>query len=191
VPLPKDERRLLLDTNSYLRLADTFHPLIGTPFGKPPYTLRVTPELDRELNRNPRLSGKFHWASGETYAADRRRKFRLDVKQKAQIHFHLEFLRETAHDLGLSTSPVDIRCLAYALTFGAIVVTDDVPMIILAFEFGIPILRTIDLLKLMLDQGRATLLEIRDTVELMEYRDDIPEPKEFWKKYAAYFGDSE
>lgn len=39
----------------------------------------------------------------------------------------------------------------------------------------------------MLDEGRATLQEVKDAVEMMERRDDIPEPKDFWKKFAAYF----
>jgi hypothetical protein len=46
---------------------------------------------------------------------------------------------------------------------------------------------TIDLLKLLLDEGKASLREILDAVEVIEARDDIPDPKQFWKKYSLYF----
>lgn len=127
MPSADDERRFLLDTNAYLRLADSFHPLIRTVFGKPPCSLRVIPEANQELKRNPRLAGKFHWASSEGYVADRRKRFRLDEPKREEVRRNYEFIRETAFDLGLPTSPIDMRCLAYALVLGSVVVTDDVP----------------------------------------------------------------
>jgi hypothetical protein len=187
VPLRPEERLFILDTNSYLRVADSFHPLIDRTFGDPPCKLRVIPDLDRELKQSPRLSSKFQWASEDKYCLDRKHYLRLKPSMKGDIDSNYDFLRGTAGELGLPTSPVDMFCLAYALALGAAVVTDDKPMIALAFEFEIPILRTIDLLKLFHDKDRATLEEIQGAVDVMEYRNDIPEPREFWRKYASYF----
>ena len=185
-----DERLFLLDTNAYLRIADSFYPLISTIFGSPPCKLRVVPDLDRELKRNPRLTSKFHWASSEMYAQDRGHYLRVSHENREEIETNLEYIRETARDLQLGTSTVDNFCLAYALTFRAVVVTDDGPMTSLATEFDIPVMSTIDLLKLMYDTSRASLQEIRDAVTVIEGRDDIPVPKQFWKKYNLYFENS-
>lgn len=183
-----DERLFLLDTNAYLRIADSFHPLIATSFGSPPCKLRVVPDLDRELKRNPRLTSKFHWASLEIYSQDRGHYLRVNQEKRREIATNLEYVRETAQDLRLGTSPVDNFCLAYALAYEAVVVTDDGPMTSLAAEFDIPVTGTIDLLKLMYDEGRASLQEIRDAVAVIEGRDDVPCPKQFWKKYNLHFG---
>ena len=121
------------------------------------------------------------------YAQDRRHYLRISDERRAEIATNLEYLRETARDLGLATSPVDNFCLAYALIFEAVVVTDDGPMVQLALEFDIPAIETIDMLKLMLDEGRASLRDIEDAVAIMEQRNDIPDPKTFWKKYSLYF----
>lgn len=185
--LSKDERLFILDTNAYLRIADSFHPLISTIFGSPPCKLRVVPDLDRELKRNPRLASKFHWASSEIYAHDRGHYLRVDKEKRKEIDINLDYIRETARDLQLGTSPIDNFCLAYALVLGAVVVTDDGPMTSLAAEFDILVMSTIDLLKLIYDAGRASLQEIRDAVAVIEGRDDIPVPKHFWKKYNLYF----
>lgn len=187
MPSSGDERLFLLDTNTYLRVADSFHPIIETIFGSPPCKFRVVPDLDHELKRNPRLASKFHWASSEIYSQDRSHHLRVSQEKRKEIKTNLEYVRETAQDLRLSTSPVDNFCLAYALAFGAIVVTDDGPMTLLAAEFDIPVTSTIDLLKLMYDEGRANLQEIRDAVTVIEGRGDVPNPKYFWKKYNLYF----
>ncbi len=184
---PGDERLFLLDTNAYLRVADSFHPLIATIFGSPPCKLRVVPDLDRELKRNPRLATKFHWASLESYSQDRSHYLRVSQERHREIEMNLEYVRETAQDLGLSTSPVDNFCLAYALAFEAVVITDDRPMASLAAEFDLPVIGIIDLLKLMYDEGRANLQEISDAVAVIEGRDDVPNPKYFWKKYSLNF----
>lgn len=187
MPSSSDERLFLLDTNAYLRIADSFHPLIATIFGTPPCKLRVVPALDQELKRSPRLSSKFHWASSETYGGDRRHYLRVTSEKRKGIETNFQYIRETAQDLGMATSPVDNFCLAYALALGATVVTDDGPMTSLAAEFEIPVIGTIDLLKLMHDEGRASLQEIKNAVTVIEARDDIPDPKGFWKKYSQYF----
>jgi hypothetical protein len=187
VPSSSDEQLFLLDTNAYLRIADSFHPLIATTFGSPPCKLRVVPALDQELKRSPRLSSKFHWASSEIYAEDRHHYLRVPSDKRKEIEKNLEYIRETAQDLEIATSPVDNFCLAYALALGATVVTDDNPMTSLAVEFEIPVTETIDLLKIIYDAGRASLQEIKDAVTVIEGRDDIPDPKEFWKKYSLYF----
>jgi hypothetical protein len=56
-------RLILLDSNAYLRLAISIHPLLGQKFGKDDEgtnVLRVIKKLDEEYLRNPRLQSKFH-----------------------------------------------------------------------------------------------------------------------------------
>jgi hypothetical protein len=70
---------ILVDTNVYLRLAQSLHPLLGHPFGKKSYSppplsrgkesllLRVCggsvyfPSLKKEYLKNPRLRSSFSW----------------------------------------------------------------------------------------------------------------------------------
>ena len=43
------QTKILLDTNTYLRLAQSIHPLLGNPCGKENYTLYIHKEIDIEL----------------------------------------------------------------------------------------------------------------------------------------------
>lgn len=59
---------ILVDTNAYLRLAQSLHPLLGHPFGEKSYCLRVLPELEKEYLKNPRLRSSFSWFEEAEYA---------------------------------------------------------------------------------------------------------------------------
>ena len=54
------QSKILVDTNSYLRLAQTIRPLLFLPFGDGEYCLYILPELNVELS-NRRLKSKFPW----------------------------------------------------------------------------------------------------------------------------------
>jgi hypothetical protein len=56
-------KRILLDSNAYLRLANSFHPLLHEPFGKDQYALYLIPEFQKEFDKNPRLANKFGWVN--------------------------------------------------------------------------------------------------------------------------------
>lgn len=67
-------RLILLDSNAYLRLAISIHPLLWKKFGKDTEAtnvLRVIKKLDSEYLRNPRLQSKFHWVKNPPYVENR------------------------------------------------------------------------------------------------------------------------
>lgn len=111
----------------------------------------------------------------------------ISATRKKDINTNREYMIETARELGLSTSPVDLYSLAVALSFKAVIVTDDNAMALMAAEYEVPVLGSLDILKLMLDEKHASIEEIKEAVELIDRRNDIPDPKEFWKKYHEYF----
>jgi hypothetical protein len=188
MPSAASNRRYLLDTNAYLHLADSFHPLIARSFGDPPCLLRVAPAVDGEIRKNPRLIKKFPWALSPKFQDDRKHYLRPTPAEREAIIFLIEYVENTAEEMGKGLSPIDIFCLAYARKLGLVVVTDDVPMRDVADALGISAIATLDLLKVFLDEGRATLKEIEDVVYMMEYRNDVPDPGTFWRKYLEYFG---
>jgi len=57
-------KNILLDSNAYLRLANSFHPLLHEPFGKDRYALYLILEFQKEFDKNPRLANKFGWVTG-------------------------------------------------------------------------------------------------------------------------------
>lgn len=57
------QSKILVDTNAYLRLAKTIHPLLSTPFGEKKYCLYILPELNKEL-ANAKFENKFPWGYG-------------------------------------------------------------------------------------------------------------------------------
>ena len=78
-------KRILLDSNAYLRLANSFHPLLNEPFGKDKYALYLIPEFQKEFDRNPRLSNKFGWVNQPEYVENRKLRIRVTKTQKEQI----------------------------------------------------------------------------------------------------------
>ena len=50
------QTKLLIDSNSYFRLAKSLHPLLFEEFGADNYCLYVLKELEEEWSRNPRLT---------------------------------------------------------------------------------------------------------------------------------------
>lgn len=52
---------ILLDTNGYLRLAKRIRPVLGVAFGAKKYVLRVHPQVEDEVFRNPSLTFRYPW----------------------------------------------------------------------------------------------------------------------------------
>ena len=53
------QRKLLLDSNAYLRLAQSIHPLLFVEFGEDRTCLYLTEDFEREFARSRRLGTKF------------------------------------------------------------------------------------------------------------------------------------
>ncbi len=65
------QTKLLLDTNAYLRLAFTIHPLLFVSFGEEQYTLYVIEDFQKEFNRRRRLKRSFPWVNQKEFKNNR------------------------------------------------------------------------------------------------------------------------
>ena len=84
--------RILLDSNAYLRLANSFHPLLYKSFGNENYTLYLIPEFQKEFNKNPRLKNKFGWVNQPEYIENRKHQLRTIAKEKNDIKITYSYL---------------------------------------------------------------------------------------------------
>lgn len=173
------QTKILVDSNSYFRLAQNIHPLLCVPFGKKNVTLYVHSELNKEFRSNSRLQNKFHWVSDSEYVNNRTRSISLSNQQKQDIEdtfdYMWQYAKEAFHQTrGKGPAPVDTRILATALVLGIQVVTDDQDMIELAEEYGVKQLTSLALMKLMLDEGRVKLADIQCVVAQWQYDNDTP-----------------
>jgi hypothetical protein len=126
--------KVLVDTNSYLRLAQTIRPLLFSPFGDGEYCLYILPELNDELS-NRRLKSKFPWVDENEYTENRKHFPTIGRKQKNTIKVNFEFIWDYVQSDLPGPSKVDALYIAYALELGIPVVTDDQDMIALAVAF--------------------------------------------------------
>jgi hypothetical protein len=85
--------QILVDTNSYLRLAQNVHPLLGIPFGDEQFALYILPELKDEL-QGSRLKNRFSWALEATFAENRRKTLIIGKKKLAEIQETFEYMWE-------------------------------------------------------------------------------------------------
>jgi hypothetical protein len=170
------KKRILLDSNAYLRLASSFHPLLGGSFGKQRYCLCLIPEFQKEFDRNPRLANKFGWVNQSEYVENRKHRVRISKRQKEQIHLTYSYLWTHNIDEGLGASRTDVRALCYGAVLGLPVVTDDADMRTLGEAFGIEIWGLLDLLDIMIQSKRISADDLKTLVEYLDYMKDLPFP---------------
>ncbi|MCW1886717.1 hypothetical protein OKA04_18405 [Luteolibacter flavescens] len=182
------QTKVLLDTNSYLRLAFNLHPLLFVPFGDEAYTLYVHPDLRAECDREPRLRNKFDWVRLPKFEENRKRPLQLSNAQKKAIAENFDFMWGHVAAEGLSPSPVDTRILATALELEIHVVTDDRGMIDLAKEYGVPTWTTLELMKQMFDADHLSIEKVRMLVAQWIYDEDLP-ARELRTPYRDFFGE--
>jgi protein-arginine kinase len=88
------QTKILLDTNAYLRLAQTIHPLLFVPFGDNDYTLYVIKEFHKEFNRAKRLTRNFPWVNLKEFKENRSKSISLSKEDKKKYRnclvLHLE-----------------------------------------------------------------------------------------------------
>ena len=87
--------RILLDSNVYLRIANSFHPLLNESFGKPGYSFYLIPEFQKEFNKSPRLKHKFGWVDQPEYVKNRKHRLRILRNQTEQINLTYSYLWRT------------------------------------------------------------------------------------------------
>jgi hypothetical protein len=167
------QSKILVDTNSYLRLAKTIHPLLFTPFGAEAYCLYILPELNHELG-NRKLQTKFHWVDESTYVENRQNFPKVSRKGKRAIERTFDFLWDYVQTTLPGASKTDTLYIAYALELDVPLVTDDQDMADLANEFEAKVMPTLHLLKLMLDCQHIRIETITGLFEYWKYLSDMP-----------------
>lgn len=167
------QSKILVDTNSYLRLAQSVKPLLFVPFGDNHYCLYVIPELNDELSRR-HLKNKFPWVDEDEYRNARSHYPTISRPQRRSISETFEYVWAHVETDLPGPSRVDALYVAYAIELDVPVVTDDEDMIKLAAAFGAKILRTLELLKIMLDAGHVGMDKIRSIVSYWRHIDDAP-----------------
>lgn len=178
--------RILLDSNAYLRLANSFHPLLHESFGKENYTLHLIPEFQKEFDKSPRLKNKFGWVNQPEYIENRKYHIRVSKSQKEQIKHTYSYLWQHNISEGIGASRVDVRALAYGDVLEVTIVTDDADMTELANVFGIEIMGILELIQLMVHAKRVALKDIEALLDYLEYIKDLPYPS-FRKKLIKAF----
>lgn len=182
------QTKILLDTNSYLRLAQNLHPLLFVTYGADDYTLYVHKELKDECLRQPRLANKFDWITLEKYEENRKRSLAMSKGDHAETQQNFDFIWGQVESEGLTPSKIDTRILATALTLGIRVVTDDQGMLELAAEYDIKTWTTLELMKSMLDEEHITMEKVRMVVEQWVADSDLP-AKNLREPYRIFFGE--
>ena len=181
------QSKILLDSNTYFRLAKSIHPLLDIIFGERCYCLYVLKELDDEFNRNKRLKSTFGWVGEEEYVANRKKRLTLSRKGQRDICLTIGFLKQHKMDNELGVSEVDILCLAHGHVLGIPVVTDDADMLEVAEDFSIKTMKTQELMHLMLECDHIDTNRIRQIAAYWEYISD--KPGGFRGDYIRLFGE--
>jgi len=172
--MPK--KRILLDSNAYLRLANSFHPLLYEFFGKDWSALYLIPEFQKEFDKSPRLANKFGWVNQPEFIENRKHRIRVSRFQRKQINLIYSYLWFHNISEGLGASRIDVRALAYGDALDIPVVTDDSQMRELGITFGIEVWNLLDLLKIMYASKRIELSEIKTLLAYLKYIKDLPYP---------------
>lgn len=139
---------VLLDTNTYLRLAKRIRPAVGREFGQVPYVVVILKAVEEEVHRSAKLLFKNPWFDEPQFAQERMAKqTRLSAADKQEMKLVQDILMGTVQlDIDKYTSygrsppgPTDCWLLAYGQVKNAIVVTDDLGMHTLAAEAGLKV----------------------------------------------------
>ncbi len=186
------QTRLIVDSNSYFRLAQNIHPLLCRSFGKEEYTLYIHAELNEEFRRSTRLKTKFQWVAEPEHIENRSRSISLSHEQKAEVEATYDYMWEHVKEAflrphGKGPSPIDTRIVATALALGIAVVTDDRDMIELAKEFEVQRITSLGLMKLMLEAGHIDDEKVAQVVEQWMYENDTPH-RDWKKEFKKLFG---
>lgn len=178
----------LLDTCSYLRLAFSVHPLLGTTFYLPPEIAQVTSEVNTEWEKEPKLKTKFHWAGDEPFVQNRLQNLvGLTGSQPTEIWKMRQFIR--SHSQSVSgrlkengctiPSSTDCAVLAYTLVLNeggvaTTAVSDDRGMLWIANDLAIPNATTLQLVHRMFQTGKRTVAHVKSLAGYLDYEKDLP-----------------
>jgi predicted nuclease of predicted toxin-antitoxin system len=190
--------QVLLDTNTYLRLAKRIRPAVGREFGQVPYVLVILKAVEDEVHRSARLRFLNPWFDEPEFAQERMAKqVQLSAAEKKDLKLVQDVLLGTVHlDVAKYTtgrSPpgaTDCWLLAYGQVKGAIVVTDDLGMHTLAAEAGLKVWHGFELLAKLKTAKVVNNELVREIYDALERNSDMTET---WRKakhteFARIFG---
>lgn len=179
---------VLLDTNTYLRLAKRIRPAVGRQFGQVPYVLVILKAVEDEVHRSAKLQFKNPWFDEPEFAQERLAKqVRLCAADRAQIKLvqdvllgvvQLEIDKYTTHRRS-PPGPTDCWLLAYGQVRGAIVATDDLGMHTLAAEAGLRVWHGYELLAKLKTAKVVDGEKVREIYEALEANGDLTE---IWRR---------
>ena len=173
---------VLLDTNTYLRLAKRIRPLLGHKFGQKDYVLTVLSDVEKEVRSSRTLCDRFSWFDDEDFGSERdATRIRLKPDEKTTLEAAQSVLRSyVLSDVDRYTrggrhppSATDCRVLAFGQVRSAIVVTDDLGMHLLAEDFEIPIWHGWELLAKMKTAKLVDNDLIREIFDALERNGDL------------------
>jgi len=173
---------VLLDTNTYLRLAKRVRPAVGRHFGQKDYVLTVLKAVEDEVHRNPRLKSRYPWFDEAEFANERLAKqVRLAPEEKQTVQAVQSVLRaavlEDAERFSSNgRSPpgsTDCWLLAFGQVRPAIVVTDDLGMHDLAKSFDIKVWHGYELLDKLRSAKVVDADLIREIYDALERNGDL------------------
>lgn len=181
------QSKILLDSNSYFRLAKDIHPLLDTIFGTENFCLYVLKELDDEFFRSRRLQTEFAWVESNEYHSNRQKRLTVSHKDTRAIKLAADFITRHGIDQELGISRVDSLCLAYGHVLSIPVVTDDMDMLQVGSDLAVGTMKTLDLLRLMLDSGHIDKERVRRIASYWNYIGD--KPANFRSDFIRIFGE--
>lgn len=179
--------RILVDSNAYFRLAQSIHPLLNVEFGDKRYCLYCLKELQDEYDKNPRLINTFSWVNEQEYMKNRSHSLKITREEKLEIKRAYEFIYDYVRYVHPGVSKIDVLCLAHAEQLKIQVVTDDEEMRIAAKAYNIKAIKTLELLKIMLNCGYIDIMKIREIAAYWIYLND--RPKDFSLDYRKFFNE--
>lgn len=109
--------------------------------------------------------------------------------EKYEIKRVYDFILDYVRSVHPGVSKVDVLCLAYGEQLKIPVVTDDDEMRQVAKDYGIKTLKTLELLKLMLDCSHIDMAKMREIAAYWQYMKDTP--KSFKTDYKKLFGEDQ
>ncbi len=179
---------VLLDTNTYLRLAKRIRPAVGRQFGQVPYVVVILKVVEEEVHRSPKLQFKNPWFDEPEFVQERMAKqTRLSAAEKQDMKLVQEVLLGTVQlDIDKYTShgrsppgATDGWLLAYGQVKDAIVVTDDLGMHTLAAEAGLKVWHGFELLAKLKSAKVVDNDLVREIFDALERNSDMTEA---WRK---------
>ena len=190
---------VLLDTNTYLRLAKRIRPAVGRQFGQVPYVVVILKAVEDEVHRNPKLQYKNPWFDEPEFAQERMAKhIRLSATEKHDMKLVQYVLLGTVQlDIDKYTShgrsppgATDCWLLAYGQVKNAVVVTDDLGMHTLATDARLAVWHGYELLAKLKTAKVVGNDLVREIYDALERNSDMTETwrKAKHKEFARIFG---